>query len=205
MNRAERAREIIELLASLGHKSALVGGLAVSVRTRERFTKAVDFAVAVDSDREAEQLAHSLQERGLKLLKVIEQEAKKVIATLRFRHPDDRENEPSVDLLFGSSGIEREIVQRSDMLPIAKRVTTPVATIPHLIAMKVLSEAPGRQHDRADLQVLLVAASPTQLDEAREALCLIEERGFNRGKDLETSLDSFVHQMRQQSGRGLSR
>jgi predicted nucleotidyltransferase len=174
-----------------------VGGLAVSVRTRERFTKDVDFAVAVGSDREAEKLAHSLQERGLELLQVIEQDAKQVIATLRFRHPDDDENEPTVDLLFGSSGIEQEIVQRSDVLPIAKRVTAPVATIPHLIAMKVLSEAPGREHDRADLQVLLVAASPNQLDEAREALRLIEERGFHRDKDLQASLDSFVRQLRQ--------
>ena len=205
MNRAERAREIIELLASLGYKSALVGGLAVSVRTRERFTKDVDFAVAVGSDREAEKLAHSLQEQGLKLLNVIEQDTKKVIATLRFRHPDDRENEPSVDLLFGSSGIEREIVQRSDVLPIAKSITAPVATIPDLIAMKVLSEAPGRHHDRADLQVLLVAASRAQLDDAREAVRLIEQRGFNRGKDLQTSLDSFVQQMGQHKGRGLGR
>jgi hypothetical protein len=37
---------------------ALVGGLAVSVRTEPRFTRDVDLAVAVFDDNEAEALIH---------------------------------------------------------------------------------------------------------------------------------------------------
>ena len=45
------------VLADLTHQRlALVGGLAVSARAEPRFTRDVDFAVAVGSDKEAEQL-----------------------------------------------------------------------------------------------------------------------------------------------------
>ncbi len=40
----------MQTLAGLGYSAALVGGLAVSARSRERFTRDIDFAVAVASD-----------------------------------------------------------------------------------------------------------------------------------------------------------
>ena len=40
---------------------ALIGGLAVSARTVPRFTKDLDFAIAVTSDDEAEDVVHQLR------------------------------------------------------------------------------------------------------------------------------------------------
>lgn len=196
MDKARRAAELVRTLATLGHASALVGGLAVSVRTRERFTKDVDFAVAVASDREAEQLAYSMQRAGFQLVFVIEQEAQGVIATVRFRHPEDEGTDPTVDLLCGATGIEREIVHGSTLVRIAEGTSIPIARIPHLIAMKVLSESPNRDQDRSDLRALIRVASSSELDEAKQAVALIEERGYHRDKDLQAALAAFVRDMR---------
>ena len=100
------------------------------------------------------------------------------------RHQDDPSHEPSIDLLFGSTGIEPEIVQGATSLSIATGVTVPVGRIPHLIAMKVLSESDVRDQDKSDLRVLLAAASREELIEAQDAVRLIEQRGFQRGKNL---------------------
>lgn len=50
---------LVTLLARLAEhdaRFAIVGGLAVSVRTEPRFTRDADVCVAVDDDREAEDL-----------------------------------------------------------------------------------------------------------------------------------------------------
>ncbi len=135
-----------------------------------------------------------MQQQGFRLLKVIE--AKSVLSTVQFGYPGDPDNEPSVDLLFGSSGIEHEIVERATLLKIATGISMPVACIPHLIAMKVLSENAVRDQDKSDLRVLIAAASSSELDKAEKAVRLIEERGFNRGKDLQVALASFIEEMR---------
>ena len=56
-----------ETLADLGYPWALVGGLAVSARAEPRFTRDVDFAVALKSDREAEVLILAVQARGYRI------------------------------------------------------------------------------------------------------------------------------------------
>lgn len=198
MNQAECAQHLLDTLTALGHQSALVGGLAVSARTRPRFTRDIDFAVAVASDKEAEGLVRAMQEQGFRLLRVIEQDAKKVLSTVKFGHPDDRDDEPSIDLLFGSTGIEREIVRDATSINIARGISVPVARVPLLIAMKVLSESVVRDQDRSDLRVLLTTASSSELDEAERAVRLIEARGFNRDKDLQAALKSFIQEMRPQ-------
>jgi hypothetical protein len=54
----------------------------------------------------------------------------------------------------------------SRLLP---RLTVPVATTPHLIALKVLA---GRSQDLTDLGYLIPSASSAELDKAREAVKL---------------------------------
>jgi len=141
-----------------------------------------------------------MQYQGFQLLMVIEQAERKVLSTVRFKHPDDQGNDPSVDLLFASTGIEPLIVREATSVKIADEVLVPVARIPHLIAMKVLSENEVRDQDRGDLRVLLTAASVEELAEAEKAVRLIEERGFNRGKNLAATLQSFIQEMRPQKG-----
>jgi predicted nucleotidyltransferase len=192
VSRAERIAEIVSLLRSLGHESALVGGVAVSIRARERFTKDVDLAVAVASDAQVEALAFGMQRRGFELTTVVEQESKRVVATLRFRPPGASVGTPGVDLLCASCGIEREIVEAAEPLEIAPGTVVPVARVSHLIAMKVLAVSEERDQDASDLRALLALASPREIEDARRALGLIEDRGFDRGKRMSEALDEFL-------------
>ena len=171
---------------------ALVGGLAVSARTEPRFTKDLDLAVAVSSDRDAEALVDFLRMRQYRIEALVEQEAAARLATVRLVPP----GEPSlfVDLLFASSGIEAEIVAAADPLEVIEGLVVRVATIPHLIATKVLSrDDDHRPQDRMDLAALLHEATERDLIVAREALRMIQTRGFNRGKDLLVELESLLH------------
>lgn len=68
----------------------------------------------------------------------------------------------------------------------------PTARIGHLIAIKVLAEIDFREHDRADLQALIAAATQREPELARRAVRFTDERGFARGKKLAAVLDAFV-------------
>ncbi len=61
-------RRAVADLNAVKARWALVGGLAVSARTIPRFTKDLDFAVAVASDGEAEDVVHRLRSRGCQRL-----------------------------------------------------------------------------------------------------------------------------------------
>ncbi|MCI5064556.1 nucleotidyl transferase AbiEii/AbiGii toxin family protein [bacterium] len=192
MKKLQRAIEVIRLIRQLGHESVLVGGLAVSTWTRERFTKDMDFAVAVTTDEESEQLAISMQHQGYRLTTVIEQEAHRIIATLRFRDLQDHSSEPSIDLLCGSCGIENEIVRDASVIRIAHSLELPVARLPHLLAMKILSEDEVRIQDQADIKALIQVASEGELRETRRLLQLISDRAFHRGKKLQQVFEKFI-------------
>jgi hypothetical protein len=94
-----------------------------------------------------------------------------------------------VDLLFASSGIEREIVAAADVLEVFPRLRVPVATTGHLIAMKALA---GRTQDILDLERLIPAASAADLVQAREAVRLIKKRGFSRESDVAANLEHEI-------------
>ena len=70
-----------------------------------------------------------------------------------------------------SSGIENEVVASADPLEVLPRLTVPVATTAYLIALKVLA---GRSQDLTDLGYLIPMASLADLDDAREAVKLIQ-------------------------------
>lgn len=196
MNQTERVVELLQTLKTLGVESALVGGLAVSMRSRERFTRDIDFAVAIASDQQAEQLGLAMQRLGYRLIMVLEQEAKGVISTLRFQHPDDKDDQPSIDLLCGSTGIEAEIVAGSTIEAISAEHSVPVASTPHLIAMKVLSVNENRDQDRGDLRALFAVATKAEIELARESVKLVVERGFSREKDLLSEFERLLEELR---------
>lgn len=191
MERSRLIQSVVDLAEKNRHRAALVGGVAVSLRARERFTKDIDFAVAVASDAEAEALCLAFQRAGYLLAQVLEQSTKGVIATLRFTVPGGR-TEPELDLLFASSGIEPEVVAAAERLEITPGLVVPVARLHHLIAMKVLSESDVRENDRSDLRALVNVATDRDLELARDAVRLIHERGFARDKDLVDVLSAFV-------------
>ena len=191
-------RRVHKDLVTQKAKFALVGGLAVSARGHSRYTADVDIAVAVSSDAESEYLVAALICGGYHVRTLLEQDATGRLATVRLIGPVQTTPEVIVDLLFASCGIEREIVAKADTLEVSRGVRVPVASLGHLIAMKVLSESSARLQDQTDLIKLIENAADSELEHARYALLLITERGFNRDRDLLASLEEFITRVRTQ-------
>jgi hypothetical protein len=184
-------RRIAGDLDAAGLQWALVGGLAVSARAEPRTTRDVDIAVSVASDEEAEKVVRSLQLGGYRVRATVEHDARKRLATARLAlsSPDDI----VVDLLFASSGIEAEVATAAENLEILPGFTASVATVGHLLALKVLArDDRTRPQDWDDIQALLREATPTDLDVARQGVRLIQKRGFDRGRPLLRQLDEII-------------
>jgi hypothetical protein len=180
-----------EDLDAIGARWAVIGGLAVAFRAEPRFTKDVDVAVAVADDEEAEGIVNRLQVRGYALASLVEQDYVNRLATARLVRPKVGASSAFIDLLFANSGIEEEIVRRADRLEVLPGVFMPVASLGHLIALKVLA---GRHQDLTDLGYLIAAATEADLGEARTAAVKIQERGFNRGQNLPEDLAAIIGQ-----------
>jgi len=185
-------RKISTELTQSGVPFALVGGLAVSVRTEPRFTRDADLVVALATDAEAEALIHTLRAHDYGIEAVVEQEAVGRLATVRLI-PSRELQAPVVDLLFASSGIEAEVVADAEPIDLLPQLRMGVARIGHLIALKVLSRDDVRRpQDIADLRALLAVASPAELERARMSLSLIAARGYHRGRDLALEIDRLL-------------
>ena len=189
LNAVERAlKRILAELEGANAACALIGGLAVSARAEPRTTRDVDLAVSTPDDAGAEQLVFHLQTRGYTVGALLEQERTGRISTVRLKR--DTERSVFIDLLFASSGIEPEIVRDAEDLAVLEDVTVRVATRAHLIALKVLArDDRHRPQDWDDLRALLADASDAEVVAARNALELIEQRGYNRGRALGDDLD----------------
>lgn len=173
---------------------ALVGGIAVSMRTTERFTKDVDFAVSVSSDDQAELIVNALRRAGLRIAMFLDKNDGGLMAV---RLKSGAEFEIYVDLLFATSGIESEVVASATKMEIFPGFIDRLATLPSLVAMKVLSaDWKNRPQDVLDIQNLLNVASESDIHECRQLLSLITERGFNRNKDLQKDLDGYIEQFK---------
>jgi hypothetical protein len=110
-------RRAVADLDALKARWALIGGLAISVRSVPRFTKDPDFAVAVASDVEAEDVVHRLRGRGYEPAEILEQDYVERLSGVRLEHAS---SDVVVGLLFASSGIEGEVVAgatRLEVLP----------------------------------------------------------------------------------------
>jgi predicted nucleotidyltransferase len=180
-------------LADLRLRWALVGGLAVSARTEPRFTRDVDLVIAVRSDADAERAVHALRLRGYRILALVEQETAGRLATARLMPPGDDAAGIVLDILFASSGIEAEVASMADTMEILPGLRVPVATVGHLLALKLLSrDQRTRPQDQLDLVGLLRVAGPDDLEGAHHAVSLIHARGFQRDRDLPRDLERLV-------------
>lgn len=182
---------------TLGRGFALVGGLAVSIRSEPRLTRDADLVVAVTDDRDAEALVRELQGHGWCVITAVEQDAAGRLASVRLVPAGADVRGAVVDLLFASSGIEEEIVAAADAIDAVPDFRVPVARLGHLVALKVLArDDRTRPQDRVDLAALLARADAAALAEAREALALITRRGFERGRDLPAALAAALAELR---------
>ena len=183
---------IVADLSRSGVDFALIGGLAVSVRTEPRFTRDADFAVTVAGDAEAEALIQRLRVSGYEVTALVEQEAVGRLATVRLAAAGD-DDSPVIDLLFASSGIESEVVAGANQVELLPGLTVKVARIEHLIALKVLSRDDlQRPQDLVDLRALLRKATAEEVTRTRDALRLIATRGYHRGRELIPQLESLL-------------
>jgi hypothetical protein len=190
-------RRLVEDFEVVGLRWALVGGLAVSARAEPRTTRDVDVAVAVDDDAGAEAAVLALRQRGYRDAgQMIEQRATGRLATMRIVSPATANGGAVVDLIFASTGIEREIVAAASPVEVFPGTTIPVASLAHLLAMKVLA---GRLQDVADFASLFRHASAHDLVEAREALELIEKRRSHRQKDLVSDFERLCAAARREA------
>ena len=175
-------------LDDLGTAWALVGGLAVGTRAAPRTTRDVDIAVAVTSDRDAENIVGELRGRGYEVRALVEQDDLARIATVRLLAPGGKPS-VTVDLLFCTCGIEREIVAAAERIEIVAGLKIPIARAGHLIAMKLLArDDRGRPQDADDVRALVRHADRAELDRAKEAIAAIERSGAHRGRALQQDL-----------------
>jgi predicted nucleotidyltransferase len=187
----EYVKTVAQHLRGLGVEFAVVGGIAVSLRTIERFTKDVDFAISVKGDREAESIVESLRRSGFHIAMFLERDEDGRLATVRLSSGGDVE--VFVDLLFATSGIENEVIADATPLEIFPGFIVKLASIPALIAMKLLSaDWETRPQDIIDLRYLFDAATQDEIGTARNLIGLITERGYNRNKDLLKDFDGYL-------------
>lgn len=183
-------RRVMTLFENRQQQWALVGGLAVSVRTEPRFTRDLDLAVAVSDDLSAERLIYQLHGAGLHTFATVEHEATKRLSTARLYPGKTMHDGLVLDLLFASSGIEKEICNAAENLTVFRKLAIPVASIHHLMILKVLSrDDRSRPQDAADLRQLIAAAQLSDLAAACEAGRLIADRGFNRERNLTRQME----------------
>lgn len=165
-------------------------------RAAPRFTQDVDFAVSVADDTEAEEIVHRMSVRGYAVGMMLEQDYVHRLATIRLIRPVPGKSQVFVDLLFGSSGIEDQVVACADRLEVWPQFSIPVARVGHRIALKLLSRDDRRLQDQLDLQALLAVATKADLEDARKGVALIVERGFHRGRALEADFDTLAREGR---------
>jgi hypothetical protein len=97
------------------------------------------------------------------------------------------------DLLFASSGIETEVTRAAEQLEVFPSLRVPIARTGHLVALKLLArDDRHRPQDADDLRALRRVVDSYEIDLARQAVGLILERGFGRGRDLNRALDEWL-------------
>jgi hypothetical protein len=159
---------------------AVVGGLAASARGEARFTRDIDVALPVDNDEQAEQCIHQFVRNGYVVVATVKQDATQRLATARLRRPDGS----VCDLIFATSGIERETIESAQRIESFPGLLVPTASAEAIVAMKVLSATSQRPRDLGDIQAILRANPTLDHDRISTLLELIATRGYSRGQDL---------------------
>lgn len=180
-------------LEQQGVRWALVGAMAMAVRAKVRATTDVDIAISVRPDSAVESLVRTLFSRGYQQFQVLERKTQRQLRGVRLICPGFTSEGGLVDLLSAVCGIEAEITRAAEELEVLEGLTVPVATIGHLLAMKVLA---WRDQDRMDVGLLLDGASPADISQAFEALDLISRRGFDGGADLTARFQEALYKPR---------
>lgn len=182
-------RRVTSDLHQSGVAWCLVGGLGTSVYIEPRTTKDIDVVVSVSDEAQANRLKESLLSRGYTNPQVLMHTTPTRRMGWRVFIPSSRESSIPLDILVAACGIEKEIVAGATTIEILPGLSLPVASIGHLIAMKVLSQNRfERLQDRVDLMALLRSATEQDRTTVERSLGEIMQRGLAGGRDLLTEL-----------------
>jgi hypothetical protein len=139
--------DAVAMLESRGLPSALIGGLAVSLRGQPRMTVDVDLVIHADVG-DALQLVRELSATPFEPLFAVVEEVVASAFILPLRH---RTTGIRVNLAIGMSGFEREAIRRATRLAVGAG-SVAVVTVEDLLVMKALA---GRPQDDADMRGLV--------------------------------------------------
>lgn len=181
MTLADTLAALVADLRAMGVRFALVGGLAVSVRTEPRFTRDIDLVLAAPSDAHAEDVVRGLAGEGWSVLTQLEHDVLDRLAAVRVARSDDG---VVADLLLASSGCESLIVDAADPVEVLPGLVVPTARAADLVVLKLLSRSPSRPQDEADLQALAAILDAADWERATELAQAITAVGGNRGRNL---------------------
>ena len=107
--------------------------------------------------------------------------------------PTSKGEDIAVDLLHRACGVEEQIVDQAVTLEILPKVFLPVASIGHLIAMKIVSHNDiTRMQDQIDLRALIAVAHPGDIASAKSALVEISRGEGFAGRDFVRELASLL-------------
>ncbi|HMO17079.1 MAG TPA: hypothetical protein PKA63_00465 [Oligoflexia bacterium] len=184
---------LIRDLVDLQVRFAFVGALAIGARGRTRQTIDIDIAVSLSSNDQTQELIDRLIIKGYGVNNLYKDGNRVVLA--RLFSSNEESSLVEIDILFNLCGIESEVVDSAEILEVWPMLHAPIASMPALLAMKArCQELPERIQDKADLVNLLIPFSTEkEIQEARRLIKLIEERGFNEGRDLLTKFDDLVN------------
>ena len=180
--------ELRQVATDLHHSGipwCLVGGLGASVYVEPRTTKDIDIVVSLANQEETDGVKDFLLSKGYQNPQLLMHASPTRRMGWRLFIPPSREASIPLDILVAACGIEREIVASAITIEVLPGLTLPVASLGHLIAMKVLSQNKfERLQDRVDLIALLVKATEQDRLVVERSLREISSLGFSGSRDL---------------------
>ena len=178
-------RRVTNDLHQTGVAWCLVGGLGTSVYAEPRTTKDIDVVVSVPNEQQADNLKDLLVTKGYTNPQLLMHTIPTRRMGWRVFIPPSREASIPLDILVTACGIEKNIVASATTIEILPGLSLPVATLGHLIAMKVLSQNSfDRLQDRVDLLALLRNATEQDRIVVERSLKEMVDRGFASGRNL---------------------
>ena len=170
----------------------LVGGLGTSVYVDPRTTKDIDVVVSVTGEEQADRLKDFLLSRGYTNPQVLMHTSPTRRMGWRIFIPASREASIPLDVLVAACGIERDIVASATTIEILPGLSLPVASLGHLIAMKVLSQNRfERLQDRVDIIALLRTATEQDRITLERSLNEISKLELAGGRNLIAELSDL--------------
>lgn len=136
------------LLSQFGYRGVVIGGIAVGLLSRTRFTEDLDALVLLSLDEIPQFLAAAQQEEIVPRISQADEFAKRSRVLLLQHTP----SQTKIDISLGALPFEQQVIQRSITHTIDDRLTVRLPTPEDLIIMKAVAHRPK---DLLDIQGII--------------------------------------------------